>query len=224
MIENTFVGHLIQEQKKNKNLLKQKAKKKVINQIMNSITCKLDNFLKIFSLSQSLGRLSERLTRKNPTVKCYDGPFDMERYLGTWYQAFYIPNRFQDPNSSLTTAVYKTSECRSDIIDVTNIQVVDGKQDSISGFAWVTDPTKSKTKLRVSFFLPFSGQYWILQVREDNGSDQPYTYAMVGSSNNRFLWILTRNSDANVPEPILKEFLTQAESMGYDTSKGIKKI
>ena len=189
---------------------------------MDSFTCRLDNAVKIFSVSQTLGRLFERFARKNPAVKCFDGPFDIDRYFGTWYQAFYLPNRFQNPNSSLTTAVYRRSECRSDIVDVTNIQMVDGKQDSITGHAWVTDPQKSDAKLRVSFFLPFSGQYWILQVREDDGPDQPYTYAMVGTSNNRFLWILTRNKDASIPEAIYQEFLSQAISMGYEVSAGIR--
>ena len=58
--------------------------------------------------------------------------------------------------------------------------------DSASGTAWVVDPA-TNAKLKVQFFWPFSGDYWIIDL------DPGYEYAVVGHPSREYLWILSRS-------------------------------
>jgi apolipoprotein D and lipocalin family protein len=49
----------------------------------------------------------------------------------------------------------------------------------------VPDPA-SPAKLEVSFFRPFWGDYWIIDLAKD------YSYAVVGHPGRDYLWILSR--------------------------------
>jgi apolipoprotein D and lipocalin family protein len=60
----------------------------------------------------------------------------------------------------------------------------------------------------VSFFWPFSGDYWIL------GLDPEYRFAVVGSPNRKYLWILSRTPQ--LPAPLLDAALSAAQAQGFD--------
>ena len=63
----------------------------------------------------------------------------------------------------------------------------DGKISDANGKAKIVD-TATKAKLKVSFFGPFYGDYWVLDRAED------YSWAIVGEPSGRYLWILTREA------------------------------
>jgi len=69
-------------------------------------------------------------------------------------------------------------------------------------------------KLKATFFWPFYGDYWIITLGED------YDYAVVGTPNRKYLWILNRNPQmADKLYSQLKEF---AKSKGFEVQNLIK--
>ncbi len=110
---------------------------------------------------------------------------ELERYLGTWYEIASFPQWFQDGCTG-TTATYAQRDDGD--IDVTNrcaLETLDGEIDRADGQARVVDP-KTNAKLEVSFFQPFWGDYWIIDLAPD------YSYAVVGHPGRDYLWILSR--------------------------------
>ena len=63
--------------------------------------------------------------------------------------------------------------------------------------------------LRVSFFLFFYSDYWVLDLDED------YTFALVGSKSSKYLWILSRTPEMAPAD--LQRVLNKAVSLGYNT-------
>jgi apolipoprotein D and lipocalin family protein len=139
---------------------------------------------------------------------------DLKKYTGLWYEIAKIPNNFQDQCTGGTTAEYSLEEDGK--IKVVNSCIdEDGKKDVAEGIAKVVDKN-TNAKLEVSFvsFLgirPFWGDYWIL------GLGDNYEYAVVGSPDRKYGWILAREKQLS------KEYLDEAfavlKTNGYDTRK-----
>ena len=135
---------------------------------------------------------------------------DMTRYLGKWYQYAYYPNRFQPRDCGLTTAEYSPAGER---IRVVNTCYHDAEGQSvnrrIAGKAWATDETNAR--LKVQFFWPFRGDYWIIDLDEDG-----YSYAVVGEPSRKFLWVLSREPwlDADVYEGIKQRLIENGYEPG----------
>ena len=87
----------------------------------------------------------------------------------------------------------------------------DGTETASTGSAEVVSKDGSNSKLKVTFFWPFSGDYWILDL------DPDYKWALVGTPNLKNLWILSRNPQLD--KPILDKLIDQAHHLGFDTSK-----
>ncbi|MEP7234295.1 MAG: lipocalin family protein [Ignavibacteriota bacterium] len=141
-----------------------------------------------------------------PVVKSVD----LQKYSGYWYEIIKLPNRFE---SGLTCIMANYSIKPNGDIQVVNsghkIEDVTTIKSS-TGTAWVPDPSEP-TKLKVSFFWPFSGNYWIIAL------DTDYKYVMIGEPSREYLWILCR--DKKLPEETLKSLLAQASSQGFDITK-----
>ena len=137
---------------------------------------------------------------------------DLDRYLGKWYQYAYIPNSFQPQDGALTTAEYSLKD--NGKIAVVNTSYEDWEGTRINkrakARAWVVDP--SNAKLKVSFFWPFSGNYWIIDLDEEN-----YSYAVVGEPGLKYLWILSSSRELD-PE-VYQGILNRTQAKGYDISQ-----
>ena len=108
---------------------------------------------------------------------------DLTRYQGKWYEIARLPNSFER-NLTLVTATYTVQA--NGKVEVLNQGYKSGlKRKSIKGKAWV--PSKDfPGRLKVRFFWPFSGDYYVIALDED------YQYALVGSPSRKFLWLLAR--------------------------------
>jgi lipocalin len=91
---------------------------------------------------------------------------------------------------------------------VLNTGIKDGKNQEAKGIAKTTNVPGL---LRVSFFGPFFGDYRIMMI------DENYQYSLVGGSNDKYLWILSRTPQ--LEEATKSLILAEAERRGYDTSK-----
>jgi apolipoprotein D and lipocalin family protein len=135
---------------------------------------------------------------------------DLERYLGTWFEIASYPQRFQR-DCTATQAKYSLdddgdirveNQCRK--------HTLDGKLDRAKGRARVVD-TSTNAKLEVSFFRPFWGDYWII----DLGAE--YEYAVVGHPSREYLWILSRTPTLH--PTVYAGILERLVAQGYDTSR-----
>ena len=66
--------------------------------------------------------------------------------------------------------------------------------------------------LKVAFFLWFYADYLVMELDREN-----YRYAVVGSSSDRYLWILGR--DRNMSPEVLEFLIDRLHVRGYDTDK-----
>jgi apolipoprotein D and lipocalin family protein len=135
---------------------------------------------------------------------------DLNRYAGTWHEVGRIPNWFQRKCASAATATY--SPMPDGRIRVTNTcRRADGKSLSVSGTAKPV-PGSGNAKLKVQFFGPFSGDYWVIGLDEE-----AYQWAVVGGPSPNYLWFLSRTP--RVSATTYDRMLEIAAKAGYDTSR-----
>lgn len=132
---------------------------------------------------------------------------DVQRYMGKWYEIASFPQSFQK-GCSCTVAEYELLE--NGKVSVTNSCDANGKKKVATGKAWVTDKS-TNAKLKVSFFWPFSGKYWIIDLADD------YSYAVVGHPNRKYLWILSRTPQ--MEEQIYNAIVERAKAKGFDITQ-----
>jgi apolipoprotein D and lipocalin family protein len=137
---------------------------------------------------------------------------DLSRYSGTWYEIARYPNRFQRDCQSDTTADYRLRK-DGKVQVVNSCRQKDGKTKTARGTAKVADKT-TNAKLRVTFFWPFYGDYWVIGLSPD------YRYAIVGEPKRKYLWILSRTPEMD--GRTYQEIVEQVRAAGYDPEKLIK--
>jgi apolipoprotein D and lipocalin family protein len=137
---------------------------------------------------------------------------ELEKYLGKWYEIAHLPAKFQE-GCNETTATYTLSKDGS--ISVLNQSIKNGKMKQAKGKAKVVDK-KSNAKLKVTFFWPFYGDYWIIALGND------YDYAVVGTPNRRYLWILSRTP--RMDDKLYSQLIEYAKSKGFDINRLIKTL
>jgi apolipoprotein D and lipocalin family protein len=132
---------------------------------------------------------------------------DLVRYAGAWHEVASLPNRFQKQCVADTQARYRPV---GDEIEVVNrCRTADGSVESITGVAKVV-PGSGNAKLRVSFFRPFYGDYWILAFGPGE------RWVLVGEPKRQFGWVLSRTPQ--LPAAELDAALARAEALGYARS------
>jgi apolipoprotein D and lipocalin family protein len=140
---------------------------------------------------------------------------DLNRYVGTWYEISRFPNRFQKGCVGTTATYTIRKDGKIDVLNQCRKETLDGEISSVKGTARVVD-NKTNAKLKVSFFWPFSGHYWVIDLGEN------YDYAVVGHPDRKYLWILSRSP--KMDEKIYNLILEKLKLQFYDTSKLIKTL
>jgi apolipoprotein D and lipocalin family protein len=138
-------------------------------------------------------------------------PFDVRRYLGTWYEIARLPNGFEKGLEQITADYALRSDGG---IGVTNRGYDPGRRRwrQAKGRAYfVASPTVGR--LKVSFFGPFYGAYNVIDL------DSDYRVSLVCGPDYKYLWILSRTP--TLPRERVDALLAKARSAGFDTSKVI---
>ncbi len=138
---------------------------------------------------------------------------DLERYVGTWYEIARFPHRFQKDCLGSKATYTLLEDGKIGVINQCYKGSLQGEISSVQGKAWVVDK-KTNAKLKVRFFWPFTGDYWIIDLGEK------YGYAVVGHPQRRYLWILSRTPEMD--EDLYDRILKRLNEQFYDISKLIK--
>ncbi len=135
---------------------------------------------------------------------------DINSYKGTWYEIARFEHFFEKGCKNVTATYNLKDENKIEVINRCTM-ISDNKKKEARGVAYAIDDTNSK--LKVSFFRPFYGDYWIIDL------DKDYKVALVGSPSREYLWILSRDKIIN--EKTKNQLLLKAENYGFDTKKFI---
>ena len=142
-------------------------------------------------------------------VEAVDG-FELDRYLGTWYEVARLDHRFERGLTSVT-ATYSLRDDGG--VQVVNRGYDESKtewKEAVGKAYFVDDPQVGR--LKVSFFGPFYGGYNIVELDKAD-----YSYALVAGPKRSYLWILARSPDLDAE--IVDRLVRRAESLGFATDE-----
>ena len=135
---------------------------------------------------------------------------DLNRYIGKWYEIVRLPQNFENGCVGVTAEYQLRTDGKVDVKNTCRRSSCEGKVSIADGSARVVD-SKTNAKLKVSFFWPFEGDYWILEL------DSNYSYAVVGSPDRKSFWILSRTP--HFPDSVKQNILTRFQTKGFNLEK-----
>ena len=135
---------------------------------------------------------------------------DISRYTGVWYEIARYPHSFQEGCVGSKATYTLRDDGKISVINECYNGTFNGEIRSAKGKAWVVDK-ETNARLKVSFFWPFAGDYWIIDLGKD------YEYAVVGHPDRTYLWILSRTK--KMDQAVYKDILSRLAAKEYDVSK-----
>jgi apolipoprotein D and lipocalin family protein len=146
-----------------------------------------------------------RAARRDIPPLTVEPSVDLARYAGKWYEVARLPNWFERNCSGEITATYTLrADGRIDVLNQCGPK-------SARGVARRASRSGPNTRLKVTFFWPFSGDYWILAL------DPGYRWALIGEPRRKYLWVLAR--DRQLDPAVYENILSRARGQGYDLSR-----
>lgn len=136
--------------------------------------------------------------------------FDLNRYLGKWYEVARYDHVFERGLVGTTAEYSLRDDGKIKVLNSGYLETLDGSYQESIGKAKPNSNGKPG-QLRVSFFGPFYGNYYILDLAPD------YSYSVVGSSSPKYLWILSRTP--RLSTEVQSKILNNLQKRGYDTTK-----
>jgi len=137
---------------------------------------------------------------------------DINKYLGTWYEIARLPNSFEK-NMKCVTATYSLKDNGKIKVVNKGYLTTKNKYKSATGTAWVPD-SKFPGQLKVSFFGPFAGNYYIVEL------DKDYQYVLIGEPSRKYLWILARTPELDIN--IYENLINIAKNKGFAVENILK--
>lgn len=135
---------------------------------------------------------------------------DVQRYAGKWYEIASYPTPFQRGCTGTTAEYSLRDDGRVRVVNRCFQGSLEGPEQSIEGSARIVD-AETNAKLKVSFFGPFEGDYWIIELDED------YQWAVVSEPSRSTLWILSRTPTLN--DETYDMILGRLIDRGYDVTR-----
>ena len=161
-------------------------------------------FLAILSGSQSFAMGHHAPSAPLTTVE----KVNLVRYLGKWYEIARLEQFFEKGCVGATADYSLADDGKIKVLNTCHMKSCDGKIKVANGIARVVD-TLNNSKLKVSFFWPFEGDYWIMKLGQD------YEYAVVGSPDRKSMWILSRTPQ--ITDALFAEIKTEFAAKDFDT-------
>jgi len=136
--------------------------------------------------------------------------FQLDRYLGKWYEIARMDHSFEQGLSQVTAEYSLRKDGGISVVN-RGYSVSENKWKEVEGKAYFVNGTDLGF-LKVSFFGPFYGSYIVFEL--DSGQ---YQYSLVSGPDKSFLWILAR--DPKISKEIMSSLLAKASGLGFDISK-----
>lgn len=136
--------------------------------------------------------------------------FEINRYLGNWYEIARFQHSFEKDLVGVTAKYSLRDDGKITVVNSGYKETFSGKFKSITGTAKIPDKS-NPSRLKVSFFLFFYADYFVLELDQKN-----YGYALVGSSSENYLWILSRTP--TLPDETYNMLVEKARKRGYNVS------
>ena len=157
-----------------------------------------------------LGLFTIGYPQQKPTVV---STVDLKKYTGTWYEIARLPNFFERKLKCITAIYILRDDGKITVLNGGHYISEPKKVSSSTGVAWIPDKN-FPAKLKVQFFWPFSGDYWIIYLEKD------YKYVLVGNPSFKYMWILCR--EKKMDEDTFRMLLKKATDNGFDIKPLIK--
>jgi lipocalin len=135
---------------------------------------------------------------------------DLNRYLGKWYEIARFPHSFEKNLVGVTATYSLRDDGKIKVLNQGYKNTLDGELSVAEGKAKIPNKLEP-AKLKVSFFWIFYGDYNVLEL------DENYQYVMIGSSTDKYFWILSRTPQM-APE-VYGMLLEKARKRGYNLDK-----
>jgi len=135
--------------------------------------------------------------------------FDLDRYLGKWYEIARLDHSFERGLSKVSAKYSLRGDGGVKVVnrgwDAETLQW----KEAVGKAYFVGKPNEGY--LKVSFFGPFYGSYVIFDL------DKEYRYSMISGPDTDYLWLLARTPE--VPDAVINRFRQKAASLGFDVSQ-----
>lgn len=135
--------------------------------------------------------------------------FQLERYLGTWYEIARMDHRFERDLEQVT-ANYSLREDGGVRVLNKGYNIKKGQWSEAEGKAYFID-NADIGRLKVSFFGPFYAAYNIIEL------DSNYQYVMISGNTRKYFWILSRTP--TMDSKTLDQLLEKAKAYGFTTEQ-----
>ena len=136
--------------------------------------------------------------------------FELDRYLGTWYEIARLDHSFERGLNNIT-AEYSVRDDGGVKVINRGFSKEDNDWQQAEGKAYFVNQTDNG-HLKVSFFGPFYGSYIVFELDKKD-----YQYAFVSGPDTSYLWLLAR--EPQVDKKVMELFVKRSQESGFDTSK-----
>lgn len=134
--------------------------------------------------------------------------FELERYLGKWYEIARLDHSFER-GLERVTAEYSLRDDGGLRVINRGFDPAQGRWKEAEGRAYFVRRS-DEGYLKVSFFGPFYGAYVVFEL-----DPEEYRYAFVSGPNESYLWLLARTPQ--IDDQLRERFLERARQSGFDT-------
>jgi apolipoprotein D and lipocalin family protein len=138
------------------------------------------------------------------------GDFELDRYLGAWYEIARLDHSFERGLSRVTAEYSRRDDGGVRVVN-RGYDAKTGKWSESVGKAYFVED-ESIGFLKVSFFGPFYGSYIVFELDQEQ-----YQHAFISGPNTSYLWLLSRTP--TVSEEVVGKFLERAEKLGFETEE-----
>lgn len=137
-------------------------------------------------------------------------PFQLDRYLGRWYEIARLDHAFERGLSDVSAQYSLQADGSVEVINRGYSAEKGAWKEAIGKASFIGDPTRGS--LQVSFFGPFYGGYHIAALDQ-----RDYRWSLVVGPSRDYLWILAR--ERHLPPEVREQLLEKARQLGFDTSR-----
>lgn len=148
----------------------------------------------------------ELSTESIPAIK----NFDLNRYLGMWYEVARLPHSFEEGLDRVTATYTLRDDGKIEVLNK-GFNTSKGEWKEAKGKAYIPD-TSAGALLSVSFFWIFYADYKVIALDTTN-----YSYTMVTSSSKKYLWILSRSPQ--LENLVYDNLIRQASEWGFNIAE-----